>query len=195
MTLIQYRVTRSVSRCLSERRSCCVSQASPGPMIGRPGWSLVRGACGLPFRAGWLLTKLGFGLPPEASASAPFREVGPFYAARFPARRWERGVLEGVSRGAPHGRPGLFSGPHLNRRCRSRPDRDRRWRCGPCPAVLEPLPCLTGTPSTPLTARRAVLPSDDSRRCFNRAPSRWCRRKTCKGRPNYEPGPPRGVSS
>lgn len=50
-------------------------------MIGRPGWSLVRGACGLSFRVGWLLAKLGFGLLPEAGGSGPFREVGPFCAA------------------------------------------------------------------------------------------------------------------
>lgn len=162
-------------------------------MIGRPGWSLVRGVCGLSFRAGWLLTKRWFGLLPEAVASAPFRDVGLFCAARSRPEGGRRGVLEGVSRGAPHDRPGLFSGPHLNRGAGL--TRDRGCRCGPYPAFLEPLPCLTGTPSTPLSARRAVLPSDDSRRCFNRAPSRWCRRKTCKGRPNYEPGPPRGVSS
>lgn len=193
MTLIQYRVTCSVSSGLSEGRRCGVSRASPGPMIGRPGWSLVRGACGLSFRAGWLQMERGVRALPEASVSAPFREVGLFCVALSRPGGEDRGMLEGVSRGAPHDRPGLFSGPHLLRGCRV--TRDRRWRCGPCPAFLEPLPCLTGTPSTPLTARRAVLPSDDSRRCFNRAPSRWCRRKTCKGRPNYEPGPPRGVSS
>lgn len=53
-------------------------------MIGRPGWSLVRGACGLSFRAECLLreAKGGVGLLPEAIVSAPFREVGLFCAVR-----------------------------------------------------------------------------------------------------------------
>lgn len=195
MTLIQYRVTCSIS---SGRvgRCCHVSQASPGPMIGRPGWSLVRGACGHSFRARCFCDRRrGSGSYPRPRLQPRFARWGCSVPLASRPEGGRRGVLEGVSRGAPHDRPGLFSGPHLLRRRRSRPDRDRGRRCGPCPAFLEPLPCLTGTPSTPLSARRAVLPSDDSRRCFNRAPSRWCRRKTYKGRPGYEQGPPRGVSS
>ena len=193
MTLIQYRATCSVS---SGRVGTTLRRPRLDLAGDRPAW-LVSGPRGLrPLVPRWVPSTWsegwGSGFGPRLLLQPRFARWG----CSVPPGRGgdsDRGVLEGVSRGAPHDRPRLFSGPHLLRRPGL--TRDRRWRCGPCPAVLEPLPCLTGTPSTPLAARRAVLPSDDSRRCFNRAPSRWCRRKTCKGRPNYEPGPPRGVSS
>jgi len=142
MTLIQYRVTRSISRCLSE-------EAAAAPLRLLPGrWSA--GLAGLwsgglrPPVPRWVPSTWSEGW---GSGSGPRLLLQPRFArwgCSVPlAARPEAGgqeVLEGVSRGAPHDRPGLFSGPHLLRRPGL--TRDRRWRCGPCPAVLEPLPCL-----------------------------------------------------
>ena len=193
MTLIQYRATCSVS---SGRVGTTLRRPRLILAGDRPAW-LVSGPGGLrPLVPRWVpsawcegwgsgsgprlllqprFARWGCSVPLAARPEAGARGVGG-RLTRCPS--WSSWAFQRASPAPPAG-----------------PYRDRGWRCGPCPAVLEPLPCLTGTPSTPLTARRAVLPSDDSRRCFNRAPSRWCRRKTCKGRPNYEPGPPRGVSS